>query len=170
MPDFLTIQDLYARVGARRINGFFDDTNNGELTDESTTAINDVLDAAEGLYYGVIQRAYPGNPREVGSAARTLVANDAMVKMQVAWLAVELAAERRQEFTDAEGWGPFKAQYQRADKYLHDLSIGIKRSPGESLVGKGANTGSPGISPPDLAENPFTFAPSKGAPSGHGGF
>lgn len=169
-PDFLTIQDLYNRAGARRINGYFDDSNNGELSDEVLDAVNETLCAAEAHFYAIMMRNYPGNPHDVGSAARVMVLNDAIVRQHVAWLGCEFAAERRVEFTNAEGWGPFKVQFERAEKHLAAVSKGQLRSVAEALTGQGANTGAPGISPVEAQEMPFTFAPSKAAPTGHGGF
>lgn len=169
-PDFLTVQDMYNRAGARRINGYFDDSNNGTISDEMIDTVNEVLCAAESYYYAIVMKSWAGNPNAVGSAARKLVELDAMVRQHVAWMACEFAAERRTEFTNDEGWGPFKVQFERAEKYLAAVSKGQLRSQAEAETGQGANTGAPGISPVEAQENPFVFTPSKSSPSGHGGF
>jgi hypothetical protein len=172
IPVRLTIQDMYARIGARRVNGYFDDTHNGEVGDEDeTNAVNDVLCAAEGMFFSYALRNWTGNPLDLGSAAIKLIDNDALLKMHIAWMACQLAAERRTEFTDTEGNGPYKAQYERATKYMDNISKGIMRSVGESEAGLGANTGG-NLQPLDENGNTeaFTFAASRDRPGGPGGF
>lgn len=170
MADFLTLQDLYNRVGARAINGYFDDQRNGVLTDD-TTAVDEVLSAAEGEMYSRMMRSYPGDPSTIGGAVQTLVANDPALKTYVAWVACQLAAERRPAFTDDEGLGPYKGQWKRAIDYFESVSKGLRYSMGQPQAGAGRNAGgrlSP--SPPAGTTKQFVFAPSKKSPTGHGGF
>ncbi len=172
MAAVLTLADLYARVPADRLNGYFDDDNSGVLSEEVST-VQDVLMAAEGEYTSRMLRAYPtgGDLSVVGSPLRTLILNDATLRMHVAWIACELACERRTEFCGVDGWGAYRAQYERAIRYIENLSKGIQKSGAEQLAG--ANKIGSGYSS-GLAngyEDPnFVFAPSKGSPSGHGGF
>lgn len=170
MADFLELTDLYSRVGSRKVNGYFDDNNNGVVSDESQ-AVDDVLSAAEGEMYSRMLRAYPGDMSDSGSALRVLVANDPTLKMHVAWVGCQYAAERRPEFTDENGEGPYKGQFKRAIDYFETLSKGAKRSRGETQAGKGANTGGNiQPSPPQGRSDQFVFAPSRNSPGGHGGF
>lgn len=170
MADFLTITDLNNRVGARKIRGYFDDSNNGVLTEE-VQAVDDVLTAAEGEMYARMMRAYPGDPSVPGGPMQLLVANDPALKLHVVWVAVQYAAERRPEFTNAEGQGPYQAQFTRAIDYFETLSKGLKRSPGETQAGKGANTGGKlQPKPPAATSRQFVFSPGRNAPDGHGGF
>ena len=165
MADFLVLQDLYNRAGSDKMNGYFDDNLNGIVSDESDI-VDDILMAAEGEYFSRMLRSYGSKDTLI-----TLVNNDPTLKSHVAWIACELASERRQEFTDDEGWGAYKMQYDRALKYIDNLSRGSQRSIAESIVGKGANTGgniSP--SPPQGTSRQFIFSPSKNSPTGHGGF
>lgn len=170
MADFLVIGDLIARVGARKVTGYFDDSNNGELSDEST-AIDVVLSAAEAEMYARLLRAYPGDPSLAGGPMQLLVANDPALKLHTVGVALQYAAERRPEFTDDEGVGPYKAQYQRAIDYFETLSKGLQRSKGETQAGKGANTGGKlQPKPPAASHGQFIFSRSRDAPGGHGGF
>ena len=170
MADFLTIQDLIDRVGARKVTGYFDDNNNGVLSDESTQ-IDVVLSAAEAEMYARLLRAYPGDPTEPTGAMQLLVANDPALRMHVVGVALQYAAERRPEFTDAEGVGPYKAQWNRAIDYFETLSKGLKRSKGETAAGPGANSGGKlQPKPPAASVAQFIFARSRNSPTGHGGF
>ncbi len=170
MSDFLTIQDLIDRVGSRKITGYFDDNNNGTLSDEST-AIDVVLSAAEAEMYARLLRAYPGDPSDPGGAMQLLVANDPALKMHVVGVALQYAAERRPEFTDDEGIGPYKGQFTRAIDYFETLSKGLKRSRGETAAGQGANSGGKlQPKPPAASAGQFIFARSRDSPQGHGGF
>lgn len=166
----LTLADLYSRVGSAKINGYFDDSYNGVL-DEETAAVQDVLMAAEGAYFAKMLRAFPGNPTDPGHPLITLANNDAVVRMHLSWAGVELACERRPAFCDAEGWGAYKMQYARAMQHFEDLAKGINRSSGGTLAGVSANTGG-SLQPKDTSGNvqPFVFAASRDKPSGTGGF
>lgn len=167
MADFLVLQDLYNRATQEKIDGFFDDSYNGVLTEE-TGIVDDVLMAAEGEYYSRVLRAYPDTTK---ATMILLVNNDPVLKQHVSWIACELASERRSEFLDSDGWGCFKAQYERAVKHIDRLSKGQLRSVGEQVAGQGANTGGKlQPKPPAATEKQFVFAPSKDAPTGHGGF
>ena len=168
--DFLVIQDLIDRVGNRKITSYFDDSNNGVLSDD-TTAIDVVLSAAEAEMYARLLRAYPGDPSLSGGPMQLLVANDPALKMHVVGVALQYASERRPEFTDAEGVGPFKAQFTRAIDYFETLSKGLKRSKGEVQAGQGANSGGKlQPKPPAATRGQFVFARSRDAPDGHGAF
>lgn len=170
MADFLTLQDLYDRVGARKVNGYFDDSHNGTLSDE-TAAVEAVLTAAEAEMYARLLRAYPGDPSDPGGPMQLLVANDAALKGHVIGVALQLAAERRPEFTDEDGLGPYKAQWNRGIDYFETLSKGLKRSKGEVQAGQGANSGGTiQPRPPAGTAQQFVFARSRKSPGGHGGF
>lgn len=171
MADFLVIQDLIDRVGSRKVTGYFDDTNNGTLSDDSA-AIDVVLSAAEGEMYARLLRAYPGtDTADPNNAIRLLVANDPTLKNHVVSVALQYAAERRPEFCDDEGVGPYKALWNRAIDYFETLSKGLKRSKGEAQAGVGANSGGKlQPKPPAATARQFIFAKSRDSPTGHGGF
>ena len=165
MPDILVLQDLNNRIGANRVLKYFDDDRDGSVLD-SDPAVVAILDEAEGEAFSRMLRAY-GNAQ----AIIDLADNDPVFKGHIAWVACELASERNTEFTDSDGWGAFKAQYERALAYFENLSKGRQRSRGEAVAGKNNNVGgNVKPAPPAATEGNFVFAPSTKAPTGHGGF
>lgn len=170
MADFLTLADLYSRANPRKVNAFFDDDNNGAVS-AADPNVDAVLSAAEAEMYARLMRAYPGDPSDPGGPIRQLVDNDPALKGHCIFVALQLAAERRTEFTDDDGTGPFSKQWDRAIAYFETLSKGLTRSRGERVAGKGANTGGKlQPKPPAATPRQFIFAPSKNSPDGHGGF
>jgi hypothetical protein len=166
-PEFLTLYDLYSKVGQRQVDQYFDDNVDGDVADtDEVQAINDVLCMAEGEAYARMKRAY------ASSDTITELANaDPVFKSHVAWIALELASERRPSFMNEDGWGHYRQQYERAIKYLESLSKGRLRAKGEEDVGTTGQVG--GTVQPELSSSTtprFTFAPDKNSPSGHGGF
>jgi hypothetical protein len=167
MPaQILTIEDLYSKVPAHVVNGYFDDARTGVI-DPNGIPVQETLMAAEAEMFARLMRAYPGGP---SSAIVDLTKADTALKMHLTWVALEYACERRTEFCDALGNGAYKMQFDRAITYFETLSKGLIRSRGESVAGRGANTGG-SYSPGQINGEPnFTFARSKSFPSGHGGF
>jgi hypothetical protein len=172
MADFLTLADLTKKCGAAKLAQYLnDDGNDAEILATNVNLI-DVMDMAEAEGYSRMLRHYPTR------AAITLYANeDAAYRGHCAWIAVQFASERRPSFTSDEGEGAWKTQYDRAIKYLNNVSKGLQRGTGEAGTttdpgpGQGANTG--GIiqpRPPAATGSAFTFAPGKESPTGHGGF
>lgn len=161
MAEFLDLSDLQNQIGAQRIVQYFDDDGDG-VVDDLDPQVVQVLDQAEGQYYSRLLRAYSSK-----DALTTLANNDPVVKGHVIWIACELAAERKPEFTDAEGWGAWKVQYNRSIKELDLLSKGATRTIAEEQVGAGANTGGTiQPSPPQGGAQQFTFLPSRNDGSG----
>lgn len=166
MADYLTIDDLNARITSQKVLQYLDDDLSGVIeAGDETDFLNSVLETAEGVVASKMLRAYPD------AASITILANaDAAVKTQAAWIACEILSERRPEFLSPEGWGPFRLQYERAIQYFEDLSKGKQRSVGEAVAGVGANTGGNLQPTQPTGTSKFTFAPDNKNPSGHGGF
>ncbi len=164
MADYLTLQHLFNKVGSERVRQFFDDNVDGDLSDDDA-AVQQILSEAEGEAASRMLRAYNhDNIVQLAGADEVFVGH-------VAWVALELASERRPEFCGADGKGQFWAQYERAVSYFENLSKGKQRSRGEAVAGKGKNTGGNlQPKPPAGTADNFVFAPSKSAPDGHGGF
>jgi hypothetical protein len=165
MPNYLAKSDLEALVGTERVLNYFDDDNSGAFDATELIYLDKILDAAEGVVASRLLRAYS----DVDSIT-DLADNDEGFKVHAAWIALEMASERRTEFSSNEGWGDFKLQYERALEYFDKLSKGNIRSQGESVAGEGANTG--GTLQPTLESDQarFTIAPDNDYPTGHGGF
>jgi hypothetical protein len=164
MADYLTIDDLYELVGSQKVIQYFDDDLDGSIDDESD-AVDKILDTAESIAASKMLNSYND-----AATIAILAGADPGFVTQVAWIALELASERRPEFCNDEGWGAFKAQYERAITYFTDLSKTKNRSIGEATAGANANTG--GALQPTLESGTprFTFAPDGDYPTGHGGF
>lgn len=168
-PDFLELDDLYAKVGQRRVIELFDDDNDGDLLDLSeVTAYQAILCEAESILYSRLLRSYADKASIV-----TLAENDAIIRGHCAWIALEIASERRSFAAGREGRGAFVFQYERALAEFDLLSRGRSRSKGEAVAGKSGNVG--GVVQPTLVtgESRFTFADEIG-PDGtklsHGGY
>jgi hypothetical protein len=168
-PDFLTIDDLYYKVGERRVIELFDDDNDGDITDASEiAAYQAVMCEAESILYSRMLRAYTDKDTVV-----TLAENDDVLRGHVAWVALELASERRSFAARNEGRGAFVYQYERALKEFDLLSRGRSRSRGEATAGTSGNVGGEVRPPLNDGESRFTFADEVG-PDGtkisHGGY
>jgi hypothetical protein len=160
---YLVIGDLELLVGTERVQHLFDDDIDGSTADSSNEIAN-ILEAAEAEAASHLKRSWSD------AAITDLANNDTGLKNHVAWVALEFASERRPEFTDEEGWGSYKAQYQRAIEYFKNLSKGKTRSLGEAQAGVGSNIG--GTRQPDRQNDAalFTFAPDTLYPGPRGGF
>lgn len=164
--DYMVQADLEARVGADRVAQLFDDDVSGALESGESATLVQVLEEAEGIAASYLMRAYPTTDQI------TLLANsDPAFKMNVAWVALELASERRTEFSADDGKGAYWAQQERAFTYFENLSKGRRRSRGEADAGTHAHRGGK-LQPTESAgeSTSFVFAPSEDAPDGHGGY
>lgn len=163
-PVLLTLQDLFNRIGAQRTAQYFDDANDGSVlaTDPN---VESILNSAEGQMFSIMLKT-------MGRDGIILVIqNDEFLKEQLAWIACELAAERKPELTQNEGRGAHWVQYQRALTTFRDFSKGQTRSQGEAQGGTPSSVGGRlQPKPPAATENQFEFAPSRNLPGGKGGF
>ena len=163
-PDFLVIGDLQAKVGNKTVVGLFDDDNSGVLSAPELLIVDDVMAQAENEAYSRLLRAY-------SKAQVILLAdNDPALKGHVAWVALEFASERRQEFMREDGSGMYWRQYDRAIKYFDAISKGQQRSAGESVAGTTGQIGGQIQPTVQSGASRFVFAPDNDNPSGHGGF
>lgn len=165
MADFLAYSDLVARVGDSVALRYFDDDGDGQLSSDETDVMTSVLNAAEAKAYSAMMGAW-------SKAQIILLAeNDEYFKQQVAWVACELASERRTEFCAPDGSGAHMVQYNRALQHFSALKKNTARSAGESAAGRAATAGG-NISPTPPADTAcqYMFAPSKRSPTGHGSF
>jgi hypothetical protein len=161
--DYLTLQDLYNLAGHSTVLQFFDDDYDGAICDESWS-VNAVLRAAEAEAAARLRRGWTVDGiTELGT-------HDLTFRSHVAWVALEMAAERRKEFLSAEGRGPFAFQYERAIQYFEKISKGRLRPYGETEAGTASTVGGT-VQPTVTTEEPrFIFAPDRDNPTGHGGF
>lgn len=153
-------EDLESIVDTATIDRLFNDKN---------TAIRDmvlteqVIQQAETLAESQLLRSW--TQQQIAD----LAAHDPALRAQAAWLALEGASERRQEFIAADGKGRYWAQYERSMTYFKELSKSKSHSRGEEVAGKGSNAGGelrPALRPRQ-ARRIFADEPDG---SGHGGF
>jgi hypothetical protein len=160
-PKYMTSADLDARIGATKVDELFCDDGSGV---RDSVIVNTFLVEAEDFAATRMIRSWA--PDQVAQMATY----DETFKGQVAWVACELASERRHEFLDNEGKGRYWAQYMRAREHFDLLSKSRISSAAEATIGANKQSGgrlSPTITPP---ASRFLFAPDKNNPTGHGGF
>lgn len=161
----MTKADLVQLVTDERVVQFFDDDGDG-VVDAADTNLVSVLERAEAEYYSRMLRAYGDRQSMVD-----LANGDPAIKAHVAGIAMEFASERRPDFTSDDGWGPFKAYYQRAIDHFESLSKGRRRTIGQEAAGKaGTIGGQVSPAPPKGTTADFVFAHSNNAKYGRGGF
>jgi hypothetical protein len=168
-PDFLILDDLYSRVGTRRVIELFDDNNDGDITEASeVAAYQAVMCEAESTLYSRLLRSYSDKASIV-----ILATNDAIIRGHCAWIALEIASERRSFAAGREGRGAYVFQYERALQEFDLLSRGRSRSKGEAVAGVSGNVG--GVVQPTLqtGASRFVFADeigTDGMKKEHGGY
>ena len=166
MADFLTRQALEDRAGAATVRRLADDDGDALLGVDDLARLDAIMSEAEGLVYSALLRAY-----STRASVILLMGADPGALGQAAWIALELLSERRIEFAGADGWGAYRAQFERAMKYFDQLSKGRIKSVGQEVVGSGDSVG--GMiqpRPPQGTPDQFQFAPSRQKPTGRGGF
>ena len=159
---YLTTRDMEGLIGANKVRQLFDDDNNGS-TENNIEPIYQAMAAAEAEAANRMLRSFSDEQINI------LAENDRAFKNHVAWVACEFASERRSEFQSIDGWGGYKAQYERAITYFENLSKAKTRSKGEAKAGKSARLGG-GYQPNKGNAPKYIFAPDTKAPTGHGGF
>jgi hypothetical protein len=161
LNDFLTLRDLYASIGSQRVRQLFDDDNDGTL-DDSMDVVDQFLAAAESECYARLMRAFGTK-----DAVKAVALADPAIRQHCAWIALELASERRPEFAQPDGRGAFAYQYERAIGYFESIAKGKNKvKPGTTSAQEGGNLNPPRV----VDEGRFTFAPDKYSTDGHGGY
>lgn len=160
-PKYMTSADLDARTGAAKIDELFCDDGSGI---RNSVTVNTILVEAEDFAATRMLKAWTIDQ------INQMAATDETFKAQVAWVAIELASERRSEFLAEDGKGRYWMQYMRAKEHFDALAKSKIASAAETTVGRSKQAGgslSPTVTPPMPR---FTWAPDKFNPSGHGGF
>lgn len=157
---YLTAADLEACVSVETVDRLFHDDNSGV---RNMLLMEAVMREAEALADSRMLRSWTVDQ------ITTLALNDAGFRNFAAWVALELATERRGEFISPDGKGRYWAQYERSIDHFDRLSKSKIHSKGEAQAGLNANTG--GRARPQLqtGQSRFVFADEPDG-SGHGGF
>lgn len=162
VPAYMSSADLDVRVGAAKVDELFGDLGTGV---RDSTTVNTILIEAED--FAATRMIKSWNIEQVNQMA----ARDETFRGQVAWVALELATERRPEFLAEDGKGRYWMQYLRAKEHFDALAKSKIASPAEVAVGKNKQSGgslSAAAQPPPAPR--FTWAPDKNNPQGSGGF
>ena len=157
---YLTAPDLEACVSVETVDRLFHDDNSGV---RNMILMEQVMREAEALADSRMLRGWSVDQITV------LAQDDPGFVNFVAWVAMELASERRGEFISQDGKGRFWAQYERSIDHFDRLSKSKIHSKGEGRAGTNANTG--GTAKPTLrtGQSRYTFADEPDG-TGHGGF
>lgn len=164
---WLFVTDLERVVSRDVIDRLFQDTNSNARDPELVQAI---LLEAQALAESKLLRSWSIEQ------IKNLAFHDAAIRVNAAWIGLELATERRGEFIASDGKGRYWMQYERAMAYFDALSKSKDHSRGEkaatqlgvSAAGKGSNSGGR-RKPAPQAGNNFVFA-DEGDGTKHGGF
>ena len=166
MADFLSRSDLEARCDAPTVLRMADRDGTGQWSEGNLAILNEILIEAEGAAYSRLMKGFPSKAQVI-----ELMGADPFLKGQVAWMALELLSERQPGFNAADGWGAYRAQYERAAKTLDEVGKAVKRSAGEATAGANVRVGGRlQPRPPAGDADAFVFAPSRNNPRGSGGF
>jgi len=123
----VAIADLENRWGAVKVRQFLDDDGDG-VADATPTA--QVIADTEATVRGVLyQKGY-------SAELITAIENDAQLRRLAAEVAMGFAGERRPEWLNAEGNGPFEAFRKRALERLRLIAVGELRVAAEATVGQ----------------------------------
>ena len=157
---WLKWEDLELVVDRATVDKLFNDTNSNT---RDMVLVEQALQQAESLAESEMLRSWTKDQIAI------LASGDPALRAQAAWIAIEYASERRQEFIAADGKGRYWAQYERSMKYFSNLGKSLCHSRGERSAGHGSNAG--GAVRPKLryGEHRNVFADE---PNGkkHGGF
>ena len=157
-PSFLTVYDLYSKVGERHVIELFDDDNDGNVTSASdVAALEATMNEAESILFSRLLRAY-SNKDDIVALAQ----NDEVIRGHCAWVALEIGSERRGFALGGEGRGQYVYQYERALKEFDLLSRGRSRSKGEEVAGTSGNVGGTLQQSVATGAPRFDFAPEIG--------
>ena len=153
---------LAARITEQRIVQMFDDDGDGVVSGDDLQILADIMGAASDVTTGLLlNKGFSLKQLEI-------IKNDRQVIHAWAGIAAQLAGERKPEWLNANGEGPYDALGARGRAELKALAVGTIRSVQETDAGPNAMVGG------ELSPNPsFIFNPNPNDPNdrfGPGGF
>lgn len=159
MVAFGSRQALEERITAQRVVMMFDDDGDGAVTGTDEATLEAIMRDADDIVTGLLlQKGWSLDQLE-------LLKEDRQVLRAWSGIAAQLAGERKPEWLDANGRGPFDAFGVRARQDLKALARGETRSVQESVAGiNPAIDGEVGIG--DFLFNPNPYIPGDRGPGG----
>jgi hypothetical protein len=148
---------LEARITGQRVIELFDDDGDGLVEGTDLDNLATVMGDADDIVTGLLIKKGFSTVEQL-----ELIALDRQVTRAWAGIAAQLAGERKPEWLDDAGHGPFEAFGVRGREELRALARGEVRSVQETVAGvNAALSGSVG-------EHAFEFAPDPNIPGDRG--
>jgi hypothetical protein len=126
---------LVARITEQRLVQMFDDDGDGVVAGTDLVTLNDIMGAASDVVTGLL--LYKG----FNAVQLETIKLDRQVIHAWAGIAAQLAGERKTEWLNDQGEGPYDALGARGRAELKALSIGMIRSVQEADAGPNAMVG-----------------------------
>jgi len=121
---------LEKRIGADRVLGLFDDDGDGLVAGDDLDTLESIFAQADDLVTGLLVKKGRNE-----SDIRTYLRSDQQVIRAWSGIAAQLAGERKPEWRNAQGVGPYEVDGKRAREELQALARGETRSHTESEGG-----------------------------------
>ncbi len=144
MANWTTLEELERKITRRRVVELFDDDGDGTLVGADADVIADTVAAANDEVTSIMFR------KGFDAAALNELSEDASLRRYATSILAQHAGERRAEFLDDDGRGPFHMMGERARVALVKMSQGELRSKKEDtgagenpIVGGDTNLGDP---------------------------
>lgn len=144
MANWTTLDELIRKITRRRVVELFDDDGDGDITGTDAATIGETVAAANDEVTSIMFR------KGFDAAALNELSEDASLRRYATSILAQHAGERRVEFLDDAGRGPFHDMGERARSALVKMSMGELRSKKEGtgagenpIVGGDTNLGDP---------------------------
>ena len=143
---------LERRISAQRLVQMFDDDGDGAIANGDLDTLEEIMGAASDVVTGLLLH------KGFTAAQLEIIKSDRQVVHAWAGIAAQLAGERKTEWLDDNGQGPYDALGKRGRDELKALATGAIRSVQEATAG--ANPAVSGANSVRVNEEPFIFNPN----------
>lgn len=130
MALFASREDLERRFGQQRVLDLFDDDRDGVVDGTDLTILNEVISEADDVVQGALVHKGWERSELVG------LSRDRQLRRAACQIVMQLAGERRPEFTNDQGRPLYDEYGERARKFLSGFARGEQRSRLEAAHGK----------------------------------
>jgi len=144
MANWTSLEELIRKITRRRVVELFDDNGDGDITGSDAGVIDETIAAANDEVTSIMFR------KGFDAGALNELSEDASLRRYATSIFAQHAGERRLEFMNDDGEGPFHGMGERARAALVKMSMGELRSKKEGtgagenpIVGGDVNLGEP---------------------------
>jgi hypothetical protein len=123
---------LEATITAQKVIQLFDDDGDGAVASSDLTTLNTFIARADAVTVGILLH------KGFSVAQLTELAADDQIKHAWACICAQLAGERKTEWLDENGKGPYEAMGARARSDLTSIATGLTRLETETTAGSNA--------------------------------